>query len=127
MTVHLRVRRSKVLTAVFDTEHDVTTTRVDERRAMTRSVATSIVEVERPGSANERLRAADDNRGLLWRWHAYWRYDERVDGVLAECESLTLSRRVPAILRLVVNPLVESVARESMVRTLTALRDRYSR
>ena len=44
------------------------------------------------------------------------------DGVLVEMESLTLSRSVPAIVRPVALPIVNRVAKESVVRTLSAFR-----
>jgi len=33
-----------------------------------------------------------DDRGFLWRLNAYWRYEQVAGGVIAECESITLSR-----------------------------------
>jgi hypothetical protein len=127
LRVFLRVRRSRIVTAVFDTEHEVRIDRHGHDLATSQSVATRIVEVERAGSPDERVRPPDENRGLLWRWRAYWRYVQRAGGVLAECESLTLSRRVPVLMRPVAGPIIDGVARESMERTLTALRDRYGR
>jgi len=47
--------------------------------------------------------------------------------VLVECESITLSRSVPLLLRPVAGPLVSHVARESMDRTLAVFRERFSR
>jgi hypothetical protein len=68
-----------------------------------------------------------DDRGFLWRLNAYWRYEEVAGGVLAECESISLSRDVPSLVRYFVGPLVESAARDSMERTLTTLRMRFAR
>jgi hypothetical protein len=47
--------------------------------------------------------------------------------VLVELDSLTLSRSVPAIVRPVAMPLVNQVARESMTRTLDALKQFFER
>ena len=44
--------------------------------------------------------------------------------MIVECESITLSRSIPSLVRWMVKPLIESAARESMERTLTSLRDR---
>ena len=41
---------------------------------------------------------------------------------MVELESLTLSRDMPSLLRPIAAPLVRRIARESMVRTLEALR-----
>jgi hypothetical protein len=46
--------------------------------------------------------------------------------VLVELESVSLSRGVPAILRPIAMPLVRRVARESVTRTLTHVRDRFA-
>jgi hypothetical protein len=54
--------------------------------------------------------------------NSYWRYEQRGDGVLVEVESVSLSRDVPAIVRRVAMPIIDRVARESMYRTLDALR-----
>jgi hypothetical protein len=90
-------------------------------------MATKIAEVSRPATSAERELAPGEDRGFLWRLNAYWRYEAVPGGVIAECESLTLSRDVPFFLEYLVGPLVESTARESMERTLTALRTRYGR
>jgi len=58
--------------------------------------------------------------------NSYWRYQQVDGGVLVECESLTLSRGVPAILAPFVKPIISGVARESMKRTLTSMRDRFA-
>jgi hypothetical protein len=42
-----------------------------------------------------------------------------------ECESVTLSRPVPMLLKPIAGPLVSKVARESMERSLIALRERF--
>ena len=47
-------------------------------------------------------------------------------GVLVECESLSLSRSVPAVVRFLAGPLIRQTARESMERTLVTLRDRFA-
>ena len=43
--------------------------------------------------------------------------------MVVECESLSLSRGVPAALRLFVGPLLDSVPRESLESTLLPIRD----
>jgi hypothetical protein len=122
MKVYLRLQRKKIVTVVYDTNHDVTFTRVSPTRATSRSVATKIAEVEDAGSATERALPAGDDHGYLWKLNAYWRYEQVPGGVIVECESISLSRTVPALVRYFVGPLIESTARESMDRTLRAVR-----
>ena len=98
------------MTVSYDTEHEMRFRRVTPTVATARSVATRI----------EQLDGGD--HGFLWRLHSYWRYEETGGGVLVELRSLTLSRSVPALVRPIAGPLVTRVARESMVRTLEALR-----
>ena len=123
--VAIRVRRSLIMSAVFDTEHEVHFARVDAAHAASWSAATKIVEIADAGTTNERPKPEDQDRDLLWRWNAYWRYEQVPQGVLVECESITLSRTVPLLLKPVAGPLVNHVARESMDRTLVVFRERF--
>jgi hypothetical protein len=125
LKVAIRVRRSLILSAVFDTVHEVTFERYGPSRAASWSTATKIVEVADAGTPKERPKRPDEDRGLLWRWNAYWRYEQVEKGVLVECESITLSRTVPLLLRPVAGPLIGHVARESMDRTLAVFRERF--
>jgi hypothetical protein len=121
--VFLRLQRTKIVTAVYNTEHEVTFVRLDHGRAASRSVATRIAEVDAVGTAAERERTTGDDRGFLWRLNAYWRYRTVPGGVVAECESISLSRDVPFGLGAIAGPIIRSTARESMERTLASLRE----
>ena len=122
MRVALRLQRSRIVTVVFNTEHTVTFARLGPDRAISASVATKIAELENPGTPRERELSASDDRGFLWKLNAYWRYQQAGSGVLAECESVSLSRSVPLVLRYLAGPIIESTARESMERTLAAVK-----
>lgn len=124
MRVYLRLQRRKFVTVVYNSEHDVTFRRHSPTRASSASTATRIVEVESPGTAQERELPPGQDRGFLWRLNSYWRYEEVAGGVIVECESLSLSRGIPYGLGYVVSPLIRSTARESMERTLDAIRTR---
>ena len=126
MKVYLKLQRRKLVTVVYNTEHLVTFRTYGPARASTVSVATKIAELENPGTPEERERPQGDDRGFLWKLNAYWRYEQVAGGVIAECESISLSRDAPALVRYVVEPLIESTARESMERTLTAFRARFT-
>jgi len=109
----------------FDTEHHVEFTSRDARRLSTRSISTRITEIDHAGTARERPLSPEDEHGFLWRMNSYWRYEQVDGGVIAEMESLTLSRNIPFALRFLVDPLVDRVARESVERTLKSFRDLY--
>ena len=110
LRVAIRLVRHAIVTVSYDTDHEMAFHRWTPALATGRSVATRIEEV---GGADH---------GFLWRLNSYWRYEERRGGVLVELESLTLSRGMPSLLRPIAAPLVRRIARESMVRTLEALR-----
>jgi hypothetical protein len=124
LRVFLRLERTKIVTVTLDTEHDVRFTRESSSRASSVSIATRIVEVESPGTPQERTLPPGDDRGFLWRLNAYWRYEAVPGGVIAECESISLSRGVPFGLQTIAGPLIGSAARESMERALGELVER---
>jgi hypothetical protein len=125
LTLFIRMTRTAVVTATFDTEHHVVYRRHGPARVSSRSVATRIVEVDDAGTTREQARAPGTGRGLLWRMHAYWRYEAVPAGVIVEVESMTLSRGIPRGLGVLVTPVVDAIARESMTRTLDHLRRVY--
>ena len=110
LSVAIGLVRRTIVTVSYETEHDMQFQRRTPTLATARSVATRIEEV------------GGSDHGFLWRLNAYWRYQELDGGVLVELESLTLSRGVPSLVRPIATPLVNRIARESMVRTLDALR-----
>jgi hypothetical protein len=122
MRVYLQVQRTRFITVVYNTEHDVTFRRFGPSRASSASVATRIAEVADIGTPREHELAPGQDRGFLWRLNSYWRYEDVPGGVIAECESISLSRPIPSLVYYAVKPLVDSTARESMERTLTAVR-----
>ena len=123
--VFLRLRRTKFVTVVYDTEYDVDYKRLAADRALSNSISTKIVEIENPGTTRERALPEGDDHGYMWRLNSYWRYKQIDGGVLVEIESLTLSRDLPAIVGPLIRPIVNSTARESMTRTLASVRSRF--
>jgi putative flippase GtrA len=124
--VLLRLRRTKFVTVVYDTEYDVTYKRVGSDRAWSNSISTKVVEIENAGTPRERALPEGDDSGFLWRLNTYWRYKQLDEGVLVEIESLTLSRSLPAFIGPLIRPIVTSTARESMTRTLASVRARFA-
>ena len=124
--VFLRLRRTKFVTVVYDTEYDVDYKRLAPDRALSNSISTRIVEIENPGTPRERALPEGNDHGYMWRLNSYWRYKQVDGGVLVEIESLTLSRDLPAIIGSLIRPIVNSTARESMTRTLASVRARFA-
>jgi hypothetical protein len=126
LSVFLRLRRSQIVTVTYDTEHRVRFLRFGPSRAASTTMATRITEIEAPGTTAERPLGPGEDRGFLWALNAWWRYEAVDGGVLVECESISLSRRPPFGLGAIAAPFVTRVARESMVRTLEALRTTFA-
>jgi putative flippase GtrA len=122
LRVFMKLRRTTLITVTYNTEHAVEYRGLGAARASARSVATRIAELTDAGTAREREKPAGQDNGFLWRLVAYWRYEAVAGGVLVECESVSLSRPVPMLLRPVASPIVDRVARESLERTLRSLR-----
>jgi putative flippase GtrA len=121
--VFLKLRRTKFgVTSTYNTEHEVVYRRLTTTRATARSASTRIAEVDDAGTPQERELPEGRDSGYLWRLNAYWRYEAIDGGVLIECESISLSRSVPALLRVFISGLVEGIARESLEKTLAGLR-----
>jgi hypothetical protein len=68
--VFLRIRREEIVTAVFDTVHDVEFARHGPGRASSRSVAIRIAELEDGGTDGAHRKPAGRDRGFLWRLNA---------------------------------------------------------
>jgi len=123
--VYLRLRRTKFVTVVYDTEYDVDYKRLAPDRALSNSISTKVVEIENAGTPRERALPEGNDHGYMWKLNSYWRYKQVDNGVLVEIESLTLSRDLPAIIGPLIRPIVNSTARESMTRTLASVRARF--
>jgi hypothetical protein len=110
LRVYLKLSRSAIVTAVYDTEHLVTFTRHSPAMVTSRSVSTRIAECD------------GGDRGFLWRLNSYWRYTQVGRDVRVDLESLSLSRAIPRVARPVARPIVDRIARESLDRTLESVR-----
>jgi putative flippase GtrA len=125
--VYLKLVRKEVVTVTYNTVHDVQYRQHGPARASSRSVSVKIAELDQANTPREREKPQGEDRGFLWRLNSYWRYEAVPGGVILEVESLTLSRDVPLLLAAVAKPIINGIARESMTRTLEAIRDRMRR
>jgi len=126
LRLYLKLQRSAIVTVAYNTEHLVHYSRYTSDRASSRSVATRIAEIADLGKPNEHELPVGHDRGFMWRLNSYWRYQAAPGGVIVELESVTLSRELPWGLRTLVRPIVNLIARESMERTLAAMRARFA-
>ena len=120
--IHLRLMKKKIVTVVLDTKHEVHYRSVDRTRWVCRSHTTRIAEVSNPGTPDERILEPDTGYGFLWRLYSYWRFEERDAGVVVECRAISLTREVPFGLGWAVEPMIQKLPKESLIRTLDATR-----
>jgi putative flippase GtrA len=132
--VSLQLFMKKIIGVVLNTEYDVRYTRVDPTHVHVRSYTTRIAEVQDPaapgesgsrGSAGKEAPIGHDS-GFLWRFYNYCSLEEHVDGTYIQCESVSLSRAIPAGLGWLVGPFVTGIPRESLEFTLGSLRKALS-
>ena len=118
--VPMRTYVSKVVTVVMDADYAIEHKRLSPSRAVSRTVATNLQVVHDAGLKTERREPADQTSGNLWRYQMYCVLDARPDGVYDQCESITLTRSVPALVSWVIGPFVNGIPRDSLSLMLTA-------
>lgn len=120
--VLLRLHKKKIVTSIFDTEHEVHYAMVDQTRAWSRSRTTRVQQVDEAGQPSERLKPEGHDDGFLWRMNTYWRFKEKDGGTYVECQSISLTRDIPTGLGWMIGPFVTSIPRESLTFTLATTR-----
>jgi len=116
--IYLRLLKKKIITVVLDSDHEVHYLSLDRSRRMCSSYTTRIAEVEDAGSPKERVLPPDTGHGFLWRLYSYWRFEERDSGVYIECRAISLTRDVPFGLGWAIEPIIQKLPRESLIKTL---------
>jgi hypothetical protein len=120
--VYLRFSMKQVITVVINTENEARFTRLGPDRAQSRIYSTRIAEVEEPDTPRERESPVGRDGGYLWRLYTYWRFLQRDGGTYVQCESISLTRGIPAGFGWLVGPFVTSIPRESLEFTLQTTR-----
>ena len=120
--IYLRLFKTKIITVVLDTDHEVHYRSLDRTHWLCRSYSRRIAEVENAGSPDERVLPPDTGHGFLWRLYSYWRFQERDAGVIIECRAISLTRDVPFGLGWAIEPIIQKLPKESLINTLDATR-----
>jgi hypothetical protein len=120
--VFMRLKKQKVIAVVLDTEYAVNYARLDAAHQYSTSRSTRVSEIADPGTSNEHALAAGKDHGFMWRLNSYWAFEQVEDGVLVECEAISLTRDIPTGLAWMIGPFVNSIPRESLQFTLDATR-----
>jgi hypothetical protein len=121
-TIYLRLLKKKIITVVLDTYHDVHYQHVRDEQWFCSSCTTRIAEVDDAGTVKEKVYPLDSGYGFLWRLYSYWKFMGEVGGVIVECRAISLSRDIPLGLGWIIEPIVKTLPRESLVNTLRATR-----
>src|SRR5208283_5540881 len=112
---YLRFHKKHILSVTVDTWHEAWYREISPTREAHRSQITRAQEVENEGQLDEKLLPEGDDRGFLWRMNTYWKFEEKDGGTYVQCESVTLTRNIPVLLRPIIEPFVTSVPKESLV------------
>jgi hypothetical protein len=120
--IYLRLLKKKIITVVLDTYHRVHYGRLDSDCGYCHSHTTQIAEVQNPGKSEESVLPPDTGYGFLWRLFSYWRFMETDDGTVIECRAISLTRDIPTALKWIIQPVVKSLPKDSLVNTLSATR-----
>jgi hypothetical protein len=128
--IYFRLTRTKFLTMNYSTWHTVVYRHHGIGQTSSRSFTTKIAELSEAGTASEKELPEGDDSGFLWRLNSYWRFKQEGDGVIVECESISLSRGIPATVGFLnalsfgtIRRVIESLPRESLETTLTSIHD----
>jgi hypothetical protein len=117
----MRVKQKHVLTVVMDTDYDISFGKLDAQQGYSLARSTRIAEIESPGTAKERALGPEGEHGFLWRMNSYWSYEERDGGLYMQIETVSMTRSIPRGLGWAIGPFVQSVPRESLEFTLSAV------
>ena len=122
----LRFVTKKVITVVVNTEHVARFTRPGPGRVEARVRSTRVQQVEDAGTPEETELPVGNDDGYLWRLNTYWRVQAGNGGTYIQCESISLTRRIPAAFSWLIGPFVNSVPRETLQFTMDATRKRLA-
>ena len=120
--VYFQFFTKKIWTVVLNTEHDVEYHYLNDTRVHVPSHSSRIVELDGPGTPDEREKLEGRDRGTMWRFNNYCSFEARGSHVFMQCESISLSRGIPFLLGAFVRPFVDGLPREKLTATLDATR-----
>jgi hypothetical protein len=120
--IFLRFFQKKFTTVVLNTEFDIHWHQLDSSHVYSNSYSTRIAEVKDPDKPDGPELPAGKDHGYLWRLFTYWRFEEKDGGVYMQCEFLSLTRDIPFGFGWLLRPLVTSIPRQSLTRTLMQTR-----
>jgi hypothetical protein len=118
--IFMRLRKHKVVTVVLDTEYAVHYGLLDATHHFSVSRSTRVAEIADAGEPG--AHSLEHDNGFMWRLNTYWRFVQVPNGVLTQCEAVSLTRDVPTGLGWMIGPFVQDISR-ALQFTLTATRN----
>jgi len=106
------------LRAALDADYQAANVRLDDRHFYSVSRTTRMQEIEDYGRPGEHRMPEGEGGGLIWKLFSIVRLEQRDGGVYVEVEALALSREIPGAVRLVVDPIVRRVSRNSLLTSI---------
>lgn len=114
----MRVVKKKVITVVLDTEYEIESAQVSPEVFVSRSRSTNVWEVEDAGEPSEERKKPGTGYGFLWALNSYWYIEDRGGGAYVECRAVSLTRDIPTAVSWAVKPMITSLPKESLEKTL---------
>ena len=114
----LLMNKALFMKMALDADYEATNVRLDDRRYYTISRTTRVQEIEELGQRGEHRVPEGEGGGYIWKLYSIARFEQRDGGVYVELEAIALSRDIPALLRLLVDPIVQRVSRNSLLTSL---------
>ena len=112
------VNQEVIAQAALDMEYETCYFKIDERRWYSITRTTRVQEIQRYGQPNEQELLPNQGNGYVWGLYSIARFEQRDGGTYVEVEAIALSRDIPIAVRWLVNPIVRSVSRNSMLISL---------
>jgi hypothetical protein len=104
----------------FNAEFEVQNIQIDATHAVSRAASVRVAELKHADQPDGPEITVGQGNGYVWRMNFFWRLKEKDGGVYVELESIVLSRDVPPIFALFINPLVHRVSRQTVASFLNA-------
>jgi hypothetical protein len=119
--LQMRFRKQAIIPVVLDAEFEIQDGLAGATSGYSFSRSIHIWQIR-----EQRLPEGDDD-GFLWRLNSYWSFVQSHDGLLIECQAVSLTRDIPRGLRWLITPIVKDLPRASLEFTLNATKTALSK
>jgi hypothetical protein len=114
----LLMNKTFFLKTALDADYQVTNVRVDSCRFYSVSRSTRVQEIEDYRQPGEHKIPEGEGGGYIWKLFSIARLEQADGGVYVEMEAIALSREIPAMVSIVVDPIVRRVSRNSILLSI---------